>query len=102
MFVKGKKFFYRYSLQDAIEGFVAIPPEDQLYTAVLQKRYGNSQYTAGKPLTKKRQNSWTKYREKSSEFSSLLFSLYSFALKFLFLQTHATSHSFCKRERRKT
>lgn len=32
--------------QDAIEGFVPIPPEDQLYTAVLQKRYGNSRYTA--------------------------------------------------------
>jgi hypothetical protein len=28
--------------------------------------------------------------------------LYSFALRFLFLQIHATSYSFCKRERRKT
>jgi hypothetical protein len=36
------------NLQDAIEGFVPIPPEDQLYTAVLQKRYGNSPHTAGK------------------------------------------------------
>jgi hypothetical protein len=28
--------------------------------------------------------------------------LYRFALRFLFLQTHATSYSFCKGERRKT
>jgi hypothetical protein len=28
--------------------------------------------------------------------------LYSIALRFLFLQTHATSYSFCKGERRKT
>ncbi len=28
--------------------------------------------------------------------------LYSFVLRFLFLQTHATSYSFCKGERRKT
>jgi hypothetical protein len=27
---------------------------------------------------------------------------YTFALRFLFLQTHATSYSFCKGERRKT
>jgi hypothetical protein len=32
----------------------------------------------------------------------ILIHLYSFALRFLFLQTHATSYSFCKGERRKT
>jgi hypothetical protein len=31
-----------------------------------------------------------------------IFLLYSFALRFIFLQTHATSYSFCKGERRKT
>jgi hypothetical protein len=35
-------------------------------------------------------NSWTKSRQKSSEFSSLLFKVTS--LRFLFLQTHATSN----------
>ncbi len=28
--------------------------------------------------------------------------LYSFALRYLFIQTHKTSYSFCKGERRKT
>jgi hypothetical protein len=42
-----------------------------------------------------RSNSPTKSRQESEEFSSLLFShLYSFALRFIFLQTHATSYSF--------
>jgi hypothetical protein len=59
-----------------------------------------------------RPNSLTESRQKSSKFSSLLFtvtSYCSFALKFLFLQTTATSYSFynsvtlhCKGERRKT
>ncbi len=60
-----------------------------------------------------RLNFWTKSREKSWEFSSLLFIVtstlysYSFALRFLFLQTQATSHYFyrkftiqCKREKK--
>jgi hypothetical protein len=40
--------------------------------------------------------SWTKSRQKSSEFSSLPFkvTLYNLALRFLFLQNHATSYSF--------
>jgi hypothetical protein len=40
-----------------------------------------------------RPNSWTKCRQKSQEFSSLLFTVASqvrFALRFLFLQTHET------------
>ncbi len=42
-----------------------------------------------------RPNSWTQFRQKSKEFSSLLFTVIcSFALRFLFLQTHATSYSF--------
>ncbi len=49
-------------------------------------------------------NSWTKSRQKSYEFSSLLFTVTPTALLeiFLLLQTHATSYSFCKGERRKT
>jgi hypothetical protein len=50
-----------------------------------------------------RSNSWTKTRQKSSEFSFLLTHchLYSFALRFLFLQIYATSYSFWPmRERR--
>ncbi len=68
-------------------------------------------------------NSWKKSRvwrvrilgrnPESEEFSSLLFTatstVYSFALRFIFLQTYATSYSFyssftvhCKGERRKT
>ncbi len=43
-------------------------------------------------------NSWTKSRQKSYEFSSVLFTvtstLYSFALRLIFLQTHATSFTF--------
>ncbi len=55
--------------------------------------------------------SWTKSRQKYWDFSSLLFKVtYTvFAMRFLFLQTHATSYSFyssvtvhCKGERRKT
>jgi hypothetical protein len=47
------------------------------------------------PYTYTRLNSWMKSRQKSEEFSSLLFSrLYSFALRFLFLETHTTSYSF--------
>jgi hypothetical protein len=52
---------------------------------------------------------WEKIHTKVFRVSSLLFShLYSFALRFIFLQTHATSYSFyssvhvhCKGERRK-
>jgi hypothetical protein len=47
-------------------------------------------------------NSWTKSRQSLGEFSSMFFShLNSFALRCLFLQTHATSYSFCKEEKRK-
>jgi hypothetical protein len=44
-----------------------------------------------------RPNSWTKYRQKSlkSYLLAIQSLLYSFALRFLFLQTHATSYSFC-------
>jgi len=49
-------------------------------------------------LTAQRLNSLTKSRQKSWEFSSLSFTslFFSFALRFLFLKTHATSYSFCK------
>ncbi len=55
-------------------------------------------------------NSWTKSRQKSKEFTSLLFTVISLCLEFfLFLQTHATSYSFyslvtlhCRGERRKS
>ncbi len=61
-----------------------------------------------------RPNSWTKSRQKSLEFSSLLFTVSSTALPwdFLFLQNHTTSYDFysslssvtvhCKGERKKT
>jgi hypothetical protein len=43
-----------------------------------------------------RPNSWTKSRQKSSEFSSLLFKINSIQLwlEILFLQTHTASYSF--------
>jgi hypothetical protein len=42
-----------------------------------------------------RPNSWTKSRQKSQEFSSLLFTQVTPLPTFLFIQTLATSHSSC-------
>jgi hypothetical protein len=51
----------------------------------------------------RRPNSWTKSRQVLKVFLLVIQShLYSFALIFPFLQSHATSYSFCKGERRKT
>jgi hypothetical protein len=45
---------------------------------------------------RQRLKSWTKSKQKFQEFSSLLFTVtstvYNFAMRFLFLQTHATSY----------
>ncbi len=53
-----------------------------------------------------RPNSWMKSRQKSEEFSSLLFTVtstfYSFALRFIFLQTHSTSYIFIQTQTRPT
>ncbi len=60
-------------------------------------------FVEGKEEIAQRLNSSTKSRQKSYEFSSLLFTVTSTALlEILILQTHATSYSFYKGDRRKT
>ena len=67
----------------------------------VQSTYHTSLNVPRSPTSVQRPNSWTKSRQKSLEFSSSLFavtSTYSFALRFIFLRTHATSYSFYRRK----
>ncbi len=67
-------------------------------------RYGTWRFKYGSsPYNRQRPKSGTKSSKSLKSFLFVIHShLYSFALKFLFLQTHATSYSLCKGERRKT
>jgi hypothetical protein len=79
---------------------VAIPPEDQLYTAVLQKRYGNSQYTAGKNLSPEAEFSAEIQTKVLKVFLLVIVTFTTLLSNFYFFKL--TQPRFCQGERKKT